>query len=213
MVKNNTLATDFPSLSHHRRTIRIAMQMSLLRSSKILHRCVARHHLSASLLSMIAASTTPSAVAFVSPVCYHAASKRGYPCATTFRQTHTATAEIIDRLNFYPPIPDDVADCMSSKEWEQRCALAVAYRIAHVHDWHENIFNHITLKVDGSDDAPDGPHFLLNDFGIGFDEITACNLLKVNLDGMIVQPAKSFPTARREINPGQGRVFKPGYVL
>lgn len=129
----------------------------------------------------------------------------------------TAAAEPVtakeEKLNFYPPIPDDVAQSMSTREWEQRCSLAVAYRIAYIHEWHENVFNHITLKVEGSDDAPDGPHFLLNDFGIGFDEITACNLLKVNLDGMVVEPAKPLSLERRDINPGKGRVFKPGYVL
>jgi len=72
-------------------------------------------------------------------------------------------------------------------------------------DWHMNIFNHITLKVSGSEDKEDGPHFLLNDYGLGFDEITASSLLKVTLDGTQVPPL-----------PGQmrmGRVFKPGYVL
>lgn len=117
------------------------------------------------------------------------------------------------RLNTYPEIPSDLTDYFSPREWEQRCALAVSYRIAHLHEWHENIFNHITLKVDGSDAEPDGPHFLLNDYGIGFDEMTACNLLKVNLDGMIVEQAKPLPLDRRNINPGKGRVFKPGYVL
>ena len=111
----------------------------------------------------------------------------------------------------YPSIPPDLIGCFSESEWEQRCSLAVAYRIAFLNDWHENIFNHITLKVNGSEDCPDGPHFLLNDFGLGFDEITACNLIKVNLDGVVVD--QSIPTERRNLDIGEGRVFKPGYVL
>jgi len=67
--------------------------------------------------------------------------------------------------------------------------------------------------VAGSDAAPDGPHFLLNDFGLGFDEITATNLLKVSLAGRVVEPPQPLPVGRRTINPGKGRVFKPGYVL
>ena len=63
-----------------------------------------------------------------------------------------------------------------------------------------NIFNHITLKVKGSEALDGGPHFLLNDYGQGFDEITASSLLKVTLDGT-------------QVPEGQGRVFKPGYVL
>jgi len=113
-------------------------------------------------------------------------------------------------LNSYPPTPADLVQCFSPKEWEQRCSLAVAYRIAYLHSWHENIFNHITLKVDGSDDSPDGPHFLLNDFGLGFDEITASNILKVNLDGVVVD--QPVPLERREFNSGEGRVFKPGML-
>ena len=114
-------------------------------------------------------------------------------------------------LNTYPQLPYDLVGCFSEKEWEQRCSLAVAYRIAFLHQWHEHIFNHITLKVDGSEDSPDGPHFLLNDFGIGFDEITASNLIKVDLNGMVID--QKIPSERRDINPGKGRVFKPGYVL
>ena len=114
-------------------------------------------------------------------------------------------------MNTYPSIPFDLEECMTAREWEQRCSLAASYRIAYLHDWHENIFNHITLKVDGSESEPGGPFFLLNDFGIGFDEITASNLLKVNLDGIVIE--QDIPADRRDINPGKGRVFKPGYVL
>lgn len=119
--------------------------------------------------------------------------------------------EEVVRLNTYPSTPSDLEGCFTDKEWEQRCSLAVSYRIAYLHEWHENIFNHITLKVDDSDGEPGGPYFLLNDFGIGFDEITASNLLKVNLEGMVIQ--QSIPADRRDINPGEGRVFKPGYLL
>ena len=117
------------------------------------------------------------------------------------------------KLSTYPEIPNDLKDCFSSKEWEQRCQLAVSYRIAYLHGWHENIFNHITLKFEGSEYEADGPHFLLNDFGLGFDEITACNLLKVNLDGTLVEQTNPIPPDRRTINTEKGRVFKPGYVL
>ena len=107
-------------------------------------------------------------------------------------------------------MPEDLAHCMSATEWRQRCELAASYRIAYLHNWHENIFNHITTKLEGTSDEADGPHFLLNDFGIGFDEITACNLLKVTLDGTTKQ---SIPPERRTLNPGEGRVLKTGYVI
>jgi len=159
-------------------------------------------------------SFSPSAEAFG----HLARSSR--PIFTTTSARRAASIEIaidedasVKKLNTYPKIPHDLTAYLSPEEWEQRCALAVSYRIAYLHDWHENIFNHITLKVVGSDAEPDGPHFLLNDYGLGFDEITACNLLKVNLDGMLVEQSKPLPADRRNINTGKGRVFKPGYVL
>ena len=100
--------------------------------------------------------------------------------------------------SIYPSPPPNCD--FSEEEWEQRCELAMSYRIAHMEGWGMNIFNHITLKVKGSEALDDGPHFLLNDYGQGFDEITASNLLKVTLDGT-------------QVPPSQGRVFKPGYVL
>jgi len=83
--------------------------------------------------------------------------------------------------------------------------------MAHLHDWGMNIFNHITLKVAGSENEPDGPHFLLNDYGQGFDEITASSLLKVTLDGTQVPPKSD--DGKRYSPSGRGRIFKPGYVL
>ena len=100
--------------------------------------------------------------------------------------------------NTYPSPPPNCE--FSADEWEQRCELAVSYRIAHMEGWGMNIFNHITLKVKASELLPNGPHFLLNSYGEGFDEITASSLLIVTLDGT-------------QVPPSQGRVFKPGYVL
>ena len=57
----------------------------------------------------------------------------------------TADATVDAALNSYPDLPPDLVDHFSPREWEQRCALAAAYRVAYLHDWHENVFNHITL--------------------------------------------------------------------
>mmetsp|Transcript_31494 Transcript_31494/g.63524 ORF Transcript_31494/g.63524 Transcript_31494/m.63524 type:complete len:366 (-) Transcript_31494:5-1102(-) len=160
--------------------------------------------------ALISLSTHVEAFVLSSRAHYH----HHNSCSSTLSSTKSPpiiTNEEVSCLNTYPSIPSDLEGCFTEREWEQRCSLAVSYRIAYLHDWHENVFNHITLKVDGSDSEPGGPYFLLNDFGIGFDEITASNLLKVNLDGMIIQ--QSIPADRREINPDKGRVFKPGYVL
>lgn len=64
------------------------------------------------------------------------------------------------------------------------------------------IYNHITLKVDGSEDAPDGPHFLINAFGLRFAEVTASNLLKVNIQGKVL-----------DAGDGSGPLFNQGFVV
>ena len=62
---------------------------------------------------------------------------------------------------------------VSADRWEARCKLAVAYRLAAHYGWDQLVFNHITLKVPESDLLSDGPHFLINPFGLRFDEVTA----------------------------------------
>jgi len=66
-------------------------------------------------------------------------------------------------------------------EWEARIKLAAAYRMfAHL-GWSELIYNHISLRVPGTE-----PHFLINPFGLHYSEGTASNLVKVDIDGEIV---------------------------
>jgi ribulose-5-phosphate 4-epimerase/fuculose-1-phosphate aldolase len=69
-------------------------------------------------------------------------------------------------------------------EWAARIQLAAAYRIfAHL-GWTEMIYNHISLRVPG-----EAQHFLINPFGLHYSEVTASNLLKVDLQGQIVGKA------------------------
>ncbi|MGU7771715.1 class II aldolase/adducin family protein [Burkholderia sp. MR1-5-21] len=68
-----------------------------------------------------------------------------------------------------------------SAEWETRVNLAAAYRLAHHFGWTDLIYNHITAKVPGSDG-----HFLINPMGLNYDEVTASNLVKIDLDGNIL---------------------------
>jgi len=72
-------------------------------------------------------------------------------------------------------------DRFTSEEWEARVKLAAAYRIfAHL-GWEELIYNHISLRVPGPEH-----HFLINPFGLHYGEVTASNLVKVDIDGNIV---------------------------
>lgn len=74
-----------------------------------------------------------------------------------------------------------VRDRVSPEEWEVRVKLAAAYRIAALKRWTDHIYTHFSARVPGPDE-----HFLINAFGLLFDEITASNLVKVDIDGTIV---------------------------
>jgi ribulose-5-phosphate 4-epimerase/fuculose-1-phosphate aldolase len=66
-------------------------------------------------------------------------------------------------------------------EWDARVQLAAAYRIfAHL-GWQELIYNHISLRVPGEQGQ-----FLINPFGLHYTEVTASNLVQIDLDGRIV---------------------------
>lgn len=66
-------------------------------------------------------------------------------------------------------------------EAELRVQLAAAYRIFAYLGWDYLVFGHITMRVPGPD-----RHFLINPFGLGYDEVTASNLVKIDIEGRIV---------------------------
>lgn len=71
-------------------------------------------------------------------------------------------------------------DC-SDAEWQARQDLAACYRIFDHLGWSEWIYNHISLRVPGEDGA-----FLINPFGLLYDEVCASNLVKVDIDGKVL---------------------------
>ncbi len=76
------------------------------------------------------------------------------------------------------PFPISLRDRVSPAEWEQRVALAAAYRLVALSRWDDLIFTHLSARVPDSDH-----HFLINPYGMTFDEITASSLVKVDLAG------------------------------
>ena len=68
-------------------------------------------------------------------------------------------------------------------EWALRVQLAGAYRVAHELGWSELIYTHISARVPGPEH-----HFLINPYGLRFDEVTASSLVKVTSDGETVGP-------------------------
>ena len=62
-----------------------------------------------------------------------------------------------------------------------RRQLAAAYRLVDHFGWTELIYGHLTARVPGEQ-----PHFLINPFGLNYDEVTASNLVKIDLDGNVI---------------------------
>lgn len=81
-------------------------------------------------------------------------------------------------------------DTMTEAEWQTRIDLAAAYRLIAHFGMDDLIYNHISARVPGPED-----HFLLNPFGVLYEEVTASNLVKVDLDGNILSQTED------KINP------------
>ena len=65
---------------------------------------------------------------------------------------------------------------VSPEEWQLRCDLAAAYRLVALYGWSDLIFTHISARIPGPEH-----HFLINPYGLMFDEITASSLIKVDM--------------------------------
>ena len=72
----------------------------------------------------------------------------------------------------------EVKSSMTDAEWAQRVDLAAAYRLVALYGWDDLVDTHISARVPGPEH-----HFLINPYGLMFDEITASSLVKVDLDG------------------------------
>ena len=70
---------------------------------------------------------------------------------------------------------------ISEQEKQVRIDLATAYQLAYLKNWDDGIYTHISAAIPGEDGA-----YLLNRFGLRFNEITPQNLVKVNIDGQIL---------------------------
>lgn len=76
------------------------------------------------------------------------------------------------------PKQQTIRDQVSAEEWQARVDLAAAYRLVALHGWDDLIFTHISARVPGANH-----HFLLNPYGMMFEEVTASSLVKIALDG------------------------------
>ena len=76
---------------------------------------------------------------------------------------------------------------VSEQEWRVRVDLAAAYRLVAYYGWDDLIFTHLSARAPGPEH-----HFLINPYGMMFEEITASSLVKVNLEGQIVMSSPYF---------------------
>jgi ribulose-5-phosphate 4-epimerase/fuculose-1-phosphate aldolase len=74
---------------------------------------------------------------------------------------------------------------MHPDEWQARLQLASCYRVFAMLGWTEMIYNHITLRLPASVSGAD-KHFLINPFGLHYSEVTASNLVKIDLAGRVL---------------------------
>src|SRR6185437_1700549 len=89
------------------------------------------------------------------------------------------------------------ANGIDAREWETRVDLAAAYRLVDLYGMCDLHLNHISARVPGNEE-----HFLINPFGMMYEEITASSLIKVDHDGKIIANA----------NPDYG-INLAGYVI
>ncbi|MEP7057545.1 MAG: class II aldolase/adducin family protein [Caldimonas sp.] len=93
-----------------------------------------------------------------------------------------ATTEILASI-------PSLADKVSADEWQTRVDLAAAYRLVALFKWDDLVFTHITARIPGTD------HYLINPYGLMFEEISASSLIRIDLQGNVLQDT-TFP-----INP------------
>ena len=79
---------------------------------------------------------------------------------------------------------------VSDTEWQTRVDLAACYRLLVMHGWDDLIYTHVSARIPGTEDL------LINPFGLTFEEVNASNLVKIDIDGNIIDPSSPF-----SINP------------
>lgn len=75
-------------------------------------------------------------------------------------------------------INQSLREQVSVEEWKVRTDLAACYRAIAMYGWDDLVFTHVSARVPGPDD-----HFLINAYGMMFEEITASSLVKIDLRG------------------------------
>jgi len=78
-----------------------------------------------------------------------------------------------------------ISSLIGSDEWRLRCELTDFYHLVNYMGWTELIFNHISVRLPGP-----AHHYLVNPFGLNYCEVTPQNLLKVSVEGNLIEPSE-----------------------
>src|ERR1700710_2005484 len=88
------------------------------------------------------------------------------------------------------PEPADIVPLrnkVSEEEWQARVELAALYRLVALYGWDDLVYTHISARMPGPEHQ-----FLINPYGMLFEEITASSLVKIDLEGNILQETPYF---------------------
>ena len=108
-------------------------------------------------------------------------------------QTENDPARAVDGMSgFNIPDPaqvDRLEGVVSDQEWQIRKNLAATYRLCAMHGWTDLVFTHISARLPNEE----GEHrFLINPYGVMFDEMTASSLVKIDGVGKLCQDTPYF---------------------
>jgi hypothetical protein len=116
-------------------------------------------------------------------------------------EEHAMTVTASSQLLRLKPLRSRVSEA----EWQARVDLAACYRLCDAYGMSDMIYTHISARVP---DSPD--QFLLNPHGLLFDEVTASSLLKVDLDGNVLEKPEATTDCTRPASSSTARSIARG---
>lgn len=105
-------------------------------------------------------------------------------------QSDSAAMQTAPGFNIPDPTTiERLEGAVSPQEWAARVQLAATYRLCATYGWTDLVFTHISLRLPNEDGEE---RFLINPYGVMFDEMTASSLVKIDLEGKICQDTPYF---------------------
>ena len=106
-----------------------------------------------------------------------------------------------------PQLAQTETGTIAAAQWQLRVELAAAYRAIDHFGWTEQIYAHLTARLPGTPD-----HFLINPWGLNYDEITASNLVEIDVNGQVIAAGGELGTSNAGTGDA-GTVNYAGFVI